>query len=96
MGLSEEQVELIYKKLELYTNVDEAVKAAHVQNIKNKYKDGTNEDCSNVNETTVTNDLICPRCGSKLVLRTAKKGPNTGKQFYGCSAFPKCRYIKNE
>lgn len=41
------------------------------------------------------NELICPRCGSKLVLRTAKKGDNAGNQFYGCSAFPKCRYIKN-
>ena len=39
--------------------------------------------------------LICPRCGSKLVLRTAKKGANIGNQFYGCSSFPKCRYIQN-
>lgn len=36
----------------------------------------------------------CPRCGSELVLRTAKKGANTGSQFYGCSSFPKCRYTK--
>ncbi len=91
--LSDEQVELIYEKLKLYTNVDEAVKAAHVQNIKNRYKDGTNEDCNNVTET---NDLICLRCGSKLFLRTAKKGQNAGNQFYGCSAFPKCRYIRKE
>ena len=35
---------------------------------------------------------ICPRCGSPLVLRTAKKGANSRNQFYGCSAFPKCRY----
>jgi len=39
--------------------------------------------------------LVCPRCGSALVLRTAKKGDNAGNQFYGCSAFPKCRYIRN-
>lgn len=38
-------------------------------------------------------NLICPRCSSKLVLRTAKKGENAGKQFYGCSNYPKCRYI---
>lgn len=38
-------------------------------------------------------DLICPKCGAKLVLRTAKKGDNIGQQFYGCSGFPKCRYI---
>ena len=38
-------------------------------------------------------DRKCPRCGAALVLRTAKKGDNAGKQFYGCSAFPKCRYM---
>lgn len=31
--------------------------------------------------------------GAKLILRTAKKGDNAGQQFYGCTAFPKCRYI---
>jgi len=34
----------------------------------------------------------CPKCGSELVLRTAKKGANAGNQFYGCSNYPKCRY----
>lgn len=40
-------------------------------------------------------NLVCPRCGGQLVLRTAKKGENAGNQFYGCSNFPKCRYIQN-
>ena len=39
-------------------------------------------------------ERICPRCGSKLVLRTAKKGTRAGQQFYGCTAFPKCRYVE--
>ncbi len=33
---------------------------------------------------------ICPRCGGKLVLRTNSKG----QQFYGCSNYPKCKFIK--
>lgn len=33
----------------------------------------------------------CPRCGSEMVLRTARKGDNAGSQFWGCSTFPKCR-----
>ena len=37
----------------------------------------------------------CPWCGASLVLRTAKKGANTGHAFYGCMNYPKCRYIKN-
>lgn len=37
----------------------------------------------------------CPRCGSKLTLRTAKKGPNAGSQFWGCTEFPNCRFTRN-
>ncbi len=37
---------------------------------------------------------LCPKCGGQLVRRTAKKGPNQGKPFIGCSNFPKCRYTK--
>lgn len=32
---------------------------------------------------------ICPRCQGKLVLRKGKYG-----QFYGCSNYPKCKFIK--
>jgi len=35
----------------------------------------------------------CPKCGSEMKLRTAKKGPQAGNQFWGCSAYPKCRAI---
>ena len=38
---------------------------------------------------------ICPLCGSKLVIRTVKQGINQGKQFIGCSAYPKCHYTHN-
>jgi restriction system protein len=37
----------------------------------------------------------CPKCSSILVLRTAKKGMNTGGQFWGCSAYPKCRHTES-
>ncbi|ALG67588.2 NERD domain-containing protein [Beggiatoa leptomitoformis] len=38
---------------------------------------------------------ICPQCGAKLTLRTAKTGSHRGQQFLGCSRYPTCRYIKN-
>src|SRR6056297_4137155 len=31
---------------------------------------------------------VCPRCGSELVERTARKGPNAGSTFLGCENFP--------
>jgi restriction system protein len=37
----------------------------------------------------------CPQCGSQLVLRTARKGPSVGKDFYGCSSYPRCKFIRN-
>jgi len=36
----------------------------------------------------------CPKCGESLVIRTAKRGTNAGMQFYGCIAYPKCRYTR--
>ncbi|HBC3807671.1 TPA: NERD domain-containing protein [Vibrio alginolyticus] len=36
----------------------------------------------------------CPCCGSEMVLRETKRGENIGKQFWGCSTFPKCRAVK--
>ena len=35
--------------------------------------------------------LECPLCGSAMVKRTARKGANSGSEFWGCSAYPGCR-----
>jgi restriction system protein len=32
----------------------------------------------------------CPRCGSEMVIREAKKGPKVGSRFWGCPRFPAC------
>ena len=39
--------------------------------------------------------ILCPKCGAPMVLRTATKGDRAGSNFYGCSRFPKCRGIIN-
>jgi len=38
----------------------------------------------------------CPKCGSAMVKRVAKKGSNAGNEFWGCSTFPKCRAVVQE
>ncbi len=38
---------------------------------------------------------FCPKCGSKMVLRTARKGKYSGKNFWGCSKYPECNGILN-
>lgn len=35
----------------------------------------------------------CPKCGSQMVIRTAKRGERAGQDFWACSAYPKCRTI---
>lgn len=39
-------------------------------------------------------EMFCPLCGGKLILRKAKHGSHAGEEFYGCSNYPKCKYIK--
>lgn len=91
--LSGAEIDDLYEELSKLTSVDEAVKLAHVQNIEQKYKRPNKE--VDVQFPTNNNSLLCPKCGSELILRVAKKGPNAGNQFYGCSNFPKCRYTQN-
>ncbi len=40
--------------------------------------------------STSNDDLICEKCGAKLVLRKGQYG-----KFYGCSAYPNCKFTKN-
>ena len=38
-----------------------------------------------------TDEIRCPRCGSPMVVRKARKGPNAGKRFYVCENYPECK-----
>lgn len=60
-----------------------------------KYEEFLKVEKENVIKAENNEELICPKCGSKLVVRTAKKGANAGNQFYGCSNYPNCKYTKN-
>ena len=51
---------------------------------------------SNVFENMAANKVKqsiphCPTCAALMVKRTARKGVSAGKQFWGCSKFPKCK-----
>lgn len=37
----------------------------------------------------------CPKCGKIMALRTVRKGTRPGSQFWGCSAFPNCKGVRN-
>lgn len=40
-----------------------------------------------------TSSPICSKCGVPMVQRTASKGQNAGKQFWGCTNYPRCREV---
>lgn len=100
--LPETDVAGLYEKLKPLTKADKATKLAHIENIQAKYTEKPKGTCSVSDESELsvplhseTESVLCPRCGKELILRTAKNGPNAGRQFYGCTGFPKCRYTED-
>ena len=37
----------------------------------------------------------CPLCGKPMIKRVAKKGLNSGKEFWSCSTYPECHGTRN-
>ena len=58
---------------------DKSLRKQHVKDIRIKIN----------NNRELENNMICPKCGNKLVVRNGKYG-----KFIGCSNYPKCKYIK--
>ena len=68
----------IYKEILAFNNL--ISEKEHISNTIKK-KDDYNQKIDN---------LICPSCGARLVIRESKYG-----KFYGCSNYPKCKFTKN-
>jgi restriction system protein len=41
---------------------------------------------------TISSSQVCKKCGSSMVVRTAKKGATAGQKFWGCAGYPTCRF----
>jgi len=64
----------------------------HVQHVKEIVEKKQHQpDAKPILQNT---ENACPKCGEAMVLRIAKRGDNQGKQFWGCSGYPKCRTVK--
>ncbi len=46
-------------------------------------------------KSTQENAPTCPLCGKPMIKRMAKKGINSGKEFWSCSAYPQCNGTRN-
>lgn len=92
--LSPEQIDSLYAKLFPLTQVDAEQRAQHIKEVKEIQHKQEVAAQAPVASAQGSQDGICPLCGGRLVLRTATRGANAGNKFWGCSNFPKCRYIK--
>ena len=77
--LSPEAVDRVIAALEQHVSESTLTTRDHVRSLHERHASST----------------ICPKCGSALVERTAKKGPNAGTKFLGCESYPRCRFTKN-
>ena len=84
-ALDQDEIDSIYNMLRSSSVNGKEVKSQHIKAIKERHSE---------DEYSKRMDMICPICGSRLVLRTAKQGKHAGSQFYGCSSFPNCRYTR--
>lgn len=77
--LSTEEISHILTKLEKHTLESTFSTKDHIKSLRERHSSTT----------------VCPKCGSSLVERIAKKGPKAGSKFLGCENYPKCRFTKN-
>lgn len=80
--LSASEVEAVYSAISSGRLAPSlATNREHIKNVQNRLDHNASR--------------LCPKCGAEMVKRTVKSGDKAGSQFWGCSAFPKCRTIQN-
>jgi len=78
--LIDKDITKIANTIETLNIIDKGKRKQHVKNIKIKIKE----------DNIKVDNMICPKCRNKLVLRNGKYG-----LFLACSNYPKCKYTKN-
>ena len=73
------EIERIVGKLERHVSESSLTTKDHIRSLRERHSSIT----------------VCPKCGSNLVERTARKGPNAGSKFLGCENYPRCRFTRN-
>lgn len=49
------------------------------------------ETSHSANVETLRSVPRCPKCGSQMEIKTARRGAFAGNTFWSCSQFPRCR-----
>ena len=81
--------------LNYFLNAEESNTQLSSSKVDNDYKYTHLDNHLEDNEFEETEIPFCPKCGSKMALRTARNGPHAGSKFWGCSKYPKCKGLLN-
>ena len=92
--ISYDSVEEIKKLKGMVNNIDSS-RQREVNQEKDTTDAGDNISWIRTLKNGGKEEMICPKCGSNLVIRTAKRGVNAGSQFYGCSNYPNCKFTRD-
>lgn len=80
----------IRNKVDIINNEKMIIIYNNLKNIKENNLISKKQHIKNIQKSkNIIDNNICPRCGRQLVLRHGKYG-----DFYGCSGYPKCKFIK--
>lgn len=77
--LDEAQVTQLVLKLDALKANPNSTRCDHLASLKERHESVT----------------TCPRCGSPLRTRVARKGHLVGQSFLGCSRYPVCKFTRN-
>lgn len=45
-------------------------------------------------QASMSGNPVCPKCGKPMLKRMQKKGQMQGREFWGCSDYPKCNGVR--
>lgn len=69
----------IENQLDVFTEEGGFTEALTTERLNHRKQESIQEDAP-----------LCPKCGKPMIKRMAKKGTNSGKEFWSCSGYPEC------
>ena len=73
----QKQIEML---LSVFTDEGGFTEALTAERLQHRTKESIEQDAPQ-----------CPVCGKPMIRRIAKKGVNSGKEFWSCTGYPDCR-----
>lgn len=82
-----------------YSGINQSTQSPHTREVAVKVglpqKEEINPTISKHVPADSATPPSCPKCGSDMVLRLAKKGRYRGNTFWGCQKYPRCNGVIN-